>query len=280
LATLEQDKDGRLQGILILNSTSVQNNGGNSIYSPESAAPQGYDTPSAQLNYGYIQYKWNSRGEGLTMLDFFGIPMAYVTDSAVAQSLREESQSSSSDDNHRIVAEFNYYMGPEVMNSASCLAWHDVSNDRWNPKCLPLGGTSVWAAAGSPSVSADSPVLLVAAGMDSTGFFHDLSPGANTAASNILTLLLAAKLIGTYVTDADLDALPNRIVFALFQGESYGFVGSRSFLRDLAFPGFVCYSDLVRSKTKLGNSSEFGCLNLRIWVPSTAFYPLIKLAMR
>jgi nicastrin len=50
-------------------------------------------------------------------------------------------------------------------------------------------------------------------------------------------------------------------VFALFQGESYGFVGSRKFLRDLAFPGFVCYGDVVRSKTKQGNSSEFGCLN-------------------
>jgi Nicastrin small lobe len=114
-------QDDRLKGILVLNSTSIQSSGGNTIYSPESSTPQGYETPSAQVNYGYIQYKWNSPGEGLTMQDFHGIPMAFVTDGTVAQSLRVETQSSSNNNNHRVVAEFNYYMGPETVDSPSCL---------------------------------------------------------------------------------------------------------------------------------------------------------------
>jgi hypothetical protein len=49
------------------------------------------------------------------------IPMAFVTDGTVAQSLRVETQSSSNNNNHRVVAEFNYYMGPETVDSPSCL---------------------------------------------------------------------------------------------------------------------------------------------------------------
>jgi nicastrin len=270
ITTLIQDKGGRLQGILVLNSTSTSNSkNGYTIYSPESRTPQGYNTPSSQLNYGYIQYQWNSRGEDIISSDLFGVPIAYIKDGSVAQSLRIEGQSGSTKaTNNAIVAEFDYYMGPEAMDSVTCLSWKDVSNDRWNPKCLPLGGTSVWASAGSPPpASSDAteqqqqkPIIVVGAGMDSTSLYHDLTPGANTAASNIITMLIAAKLIGS-LTDTQLDELPNSIVFALFQGESYGFVGSRSFLRDLSFPGFACNSDLVRSKPKLGDKSEYGCLN-------------------
>lgn len=270
LDILSAAKGGLLKGILVLNSTSAS--GGtnqNTFSSPDSPTPQGYGTPSADLDYGYTEYQWNSRGEGLFEYDLFGVPMALVTDAAVAQTLRSEAQSNSADSS--IVAEFNYYMGPDNINSLECLAWKDVTDDRWNPKCLPLAGTSVWATAGSaPNTNTNGrrklssnarPILILGAGMDSTSMFHDLSPGANTAASNMLTVLMAAKLIGAAGTDAILDALPNRIVFALFQGETYGFAGSRRFLRDLAYPGFTCKSALVRSSTKEGDKSDYGCLN-------------------
>jgi nicastrin len=74
--------------------------------------------------------------------------------------------------------------------------------------------------------------------MDATSMFHDLVPGANTAASNIMAVLLAAEAIGG-IKDEVLDGLYSRIGFGLFQGESYGYIGSRRFFKDVV-GGFAC----------------------------------------
>jgi nicastrin len=262
---------GFLKGILVLNSTkSNGEKNQNVFYSPASKTPLGDGSPSVDLNFGYTAYQWNSIGQGLTESDFYGVPMAFVPDSDVADSLRQGALSST--DHDSIYAELNYYMGPDNVTSLECLGWKDIVDNAWNPKCLPLAGTSVWATPGSPpqaneknnrdlSSSSGKPVFMLAAGMDATSMFHDISPGANAAASNILTILMAAKLIGNAMSDSELDALPNRIVFALFQAETYGFTGSRNFLHDLAYPGFSCKTGLVRSVSKLGDKSDFGCLS-------------------
>ena len=266
LDTLLGARGGLLKGVLVLNSTSLDENESNDYYySPDSKYPQGYGTPSQYLTYGNNAYSWNPNGQGLFDYDMHGIPMAYVMEAEVSQSIRQEAQAASSDA-APIVAEFNYYMGPEEMSSVDCLGWKNAATDEWKPKCLPLGGTSVWAMGGSPPNPNDNngdqrPVVVLSAGMDSTSMFHDVTPGANTAASNILTLLMAAKLIGAYVDDDTLDGLPNQIVLALFEGESYGFIGSRSFLRDVAYPGFQCADSPVYSVARLKEKSDLACLS-------------------
>lgn len=290
IGMLSAAADGKLQGILVVNSTksSSDDNSGNNqdtntYLSPASKTPLGYNTPMANLNYGHNAYQWNPKGEGLLDYNLIGMPMAYIPDSDVASSIREESQNN--EGNSVVAAEFNYYMGPDGITSKDCLQWKDAATDEWNPKCLPLGGSSVWASAGSPpnannngryrnlnvetrdqdmqerDLANKRQVVLLAAGMDSTSMFHDMSPGANTAASNILTIAMAAKLIGSNMNDQLLDNLPKRIVLALFEGESYGFLGSRSFLRDHAYPGFKCNSNPVRAVPRLGEKSDYACLN-------------------
>jgi nicastrin len=247
-----------LQGILIVNSTNSQsssssssssNNNNNIVYSPDSRTPQGYGTPSADITYGNINYAWNPKGENL-LEQLIPYPVAFVADSDIASSLLKYAKGQSN-----IMAEFQYYMGPNEMNSFDCLSWKDESTGRWNPKCLPLGGNSVWATAGSPPNPNNDKrnVIFIAAAMDSTAFFHDLAYGANTAASNILTVIMAAKLIGANMNDQALDALSKRIAFGLFQGEAYGYIGSRRFLRDHLY--FQCGTQPV----KVGN--EYACLN-------------------
>lgn len=254
---------GKLQGVLVLNSTSTnEKDQALDWYNPEPLYPQGYGTPSEKVNYGNVNYEWNTMGSGIIQVNLYGLPIAYVKDSSVSNSLRQEAQDSSVDS--EIVAEFNYYMGSENMNSIDCLAWKDVVNDQWSPKCLPVGGTSVWAAAGPPPSEdqndAAKKIFVVGASMDATALFHDLTPGENTAASNILTLVMAAKLVGQ-VDDETLAALNHQIVFALFQAEAHGFVGSRAFFRDLAYPGFTCNSEIVRSVPRLNDRSEYACLD-------------------
>lgn len=301
-ALVNGNEKGHLKGFLFLNSSYVDENRDKNYHSPAAQMPRGYGTPSQNEWYGNNRYPWNAKGQGLNVYDFYGYPMAYVPDSDVANALRNAAKNSQDgEDEDMIVAEFNYYMGPDGINSWDCLGWKDKADGEWSPKCLPLGGTSVWAAAGSPEDNEHAeynyyqeavdynddnddnrrelnnnnenanyynyankndkkPVVILAAPMDSTSLFHDIVPGANTAASNILALLMAAKLIGA-LGDNLLDQLPYRILFTFFQGESYGFVGSRNFLRDVAFPGFQCSAkDKIVNSVSNDDNSEMACL--------------------
>lgn len=270
------NKNGLLQGLLVLNSTLDA-----TIYSPAARDPLGKRTPSQNLNYGNSAYQWNSYGDGLSESSLHRLPMAYVTEAAVSDTLRTASQNPS--DDFAVVADFNYYMGPDEMTSEKCLSWVDQGDNVWRPKCLPLGGTSIWATAGTLSnlrrrmETTTKEVIMVATNLDSSSLFHDATPGINTAASNILTLLMAAKLVGGVDTKT-LAVLTKKIAFGFFQGEAFGFLGSRAFLKDVA--GFECAADMtVPAVWKTRNTStwpEQACLSpLR---PSLEFQKLGTIA--
>ena len=258
-ALLKYNSYGNLKGILVLNSTDSDND--NDYISSGYQYPQGYGTPSGSLTYGNNQFPWNGNGDGLILKNLYGVPMVYVKGYEASSYLRQVGQDSSKA--ARIVAEFNYYMGPDGVHSANCLSWRDAEDNRWSPKCLPVGGTSVWAHAGSPPQSSYSggdgrAAVIVGTSIDTTAMFHDLAAGANTAASNILSLMMAAYLLGKSVSDSTLDALSNRIVFGFFQGETYGYLGSRSFLRDVM--GFQCADGLAVPSVANDKNSDLACL--------------------
>lgn len=261
-----------LSGILITNYTSTGSEYSASASSPASTTPNGYNTPSANLN-PRGNYEWNTQGTNLEFQNFHGIPIGYIADSDAAAYITETATYQSSVSEHQmdvqgsIIAEFNYYMGGagvqgDALTSVECLQWVNVEDGVWNPKCAPLGGQSIWASAGplkatqqdyynntNQSSDEPKPVLLIGATMDGSSMFHEMSPSANSAASNIFVLLLTAKLVGLY---ADQDVLNNKlnkqIVFGFFEGDSYGFMGSRRFLLDV-INGVDC-------KTKVTYSSQ------------------------
>jgi len=294
LQIIDNSGSSLLQGILVLNHTASSSASLSSYASPAPVSPRGEDTAEAQLTPD-AEYAWNTNGDGLMLLDMHGIPTGYVDDDSIAEYILTVADQQAADflsvlsnENANvfdedikkfppIMGEFEMYMGPENMNSTTCLSWVDTDG-QWRPKCLPLGGTSVWGLAGSPyergSGSANDgddgnadekqPIVMVATNLDATSMFHDLSRGANTAASNILTVLMAAKLFGESVTDSVLDGLQNKIMFAFFQGENYGYMGSRSFLRDVAYPGFQCDENgtvAAIAKNKDEENPKMACLN-------------------
>jgi nicastrin len=294
---LGSSNSGHLKGILVLNSTYV--NDENEVSSTGPMYPLGYSTPNADVSYGNTQFAWNAFGDGLNQYDLYGTPMAYVYGYETSGYIRQSAQK----DNNEAVdiySEFNYYMGPDGVHSEECLAWKDAHDGSWAPKCLPLGGTSVWSFAGSPpqgsyfnnnasrkledgaaadegddaaaaeeeaaaadeseyNIAGDGKAAIVlAASMDSTSMFHDLATGANEGATNVLTVLLAAYLLGSSVSDSTLDALNNRIVFALFEGEAYGFLGSRRFLNDVM--NFSCDAQYTVNSVSKDGTSDLACL--------------------
>jgi nicastrin len=302
ISNLMANSGGLLQGILVLNGTvtgsdeTYLSDDMNTVASPGPIYPLGYSTPSADIAYGNTQYPWNGNGDGLNQYDLYGVPIVYVNEEGASAYIRSFSQNQQTNDTNQIFTDFTYYMGPDGIASKECLTWQDAQDEKWNPKCLPLGGTSVWGFAGSPPTqqvykyqqnddangdNADAaddngngrnlanknganvyqsqkPAIILGTSIDSTSMFHDLAPGANEGASNTLTLLMAAYLLGQSVNDATLDALNNRIVFGFFEGEAYGYLGSRNFLNDVL--NFSCDNqNLVNSVAKNGNS-ELACL--------------------
>jgi len=286
LANIESIKNDRLTGILVLNSTSEK------VYSPEPQTPQGQYTPSSDLTIGNA-YAWNVDGDGrdepLTMANLYGIPTAFIRSVSVSSYIlgiatdQAKTVQEKGDLSPAILAEYNYYMGPEDMDSPSCLDWNNTDGT-WAPKCLPLGASSVWATATASlkekrrrleDDEGSKGVVMLATSIDDTSMFHDAAPGSNTAASNILTLLLAAQLIGKVPTDTR-KGLAKEISFGFFQGESYGFIGSRAFFGDVV--NFVCDEDrtVPAVAKKNGENDEKACLHpLR---PSLAFQDLGEIA--
>jgi nicastrin len=278
---LSSSTNGNLKGIMVLNGTQADDT--NEYASPGPIYPLGYSTPSEGISYGNNAFPWNAKGDGLIQSDLYGVPLVYINEYETSYYIRNAAQDLNKAS--EIYTQFNYYMGPDGVTSKDCLQWQDANSGTWNPRCLPLGGVSVWGFAGSPpkktshnypeksddangssssSSSSSSlsnsykPAIVVGTSTDSTSLFHDLVPGANEGAANTLTLIMAAYLLGKSVDDATLDALPNRIVFGFFDGEAYGYLGSRRFVQDVL--NFQCGEGLrVRSVAK-DDTSDMACL--------------------
>lgn len=295
---LSSSSNGNLKGIMVLNGTQADDT--NEYASPGPIYPLGTSTPSEGISYGNNAFPWNAKGDGLIQFDLYGVPLVYIKEYETSYYIRNAAQDPNKAS--EIYTQFNYYMGPDGVNSKDCLQWQDANSGTWNPRCLPVGGVSVWGFAGSPpkktshnypennqessgsssssSSSSSSlsnvykPAIVVGTSTDSTSLFHDMVPGANEGAVNTLTLIMAAYLIGKSVDDATLDALPNRIVFGFFDGEAYGYLGSRQFVHDVL--NFQCGEGLrVRSVAK-DDTSEMACLYpMR---PTMRFKDLYKIA--
>jgi len=74
-------------------------------------------------------------------------------------------------------------------------------------------------------------VVMVAAAADAASLFNDLSFGADASAAAIATTIAAAELVGRTVSTADRNdksKFEKNIMFTLFAGEHYGYIGSSS----------------------------------------------------
>lgn len=283
---LSTNVNGNLKGVMVLNGTSTE--APDNYASPGPIYPLGYGTPSEGISYGEYEFPWNSNGDGLIHSDLYGIPMVYINEYETSSYIRNAAKDMVEDASNIIYSEFNYYMGPDGINSIDCLAWIDKESQEWSPKCLPLGGVSVWGYAGSPpkptssnipnshdnnnnknengndgysSTGSDNvykPAVIVGASIDSTSMFHNLAPGSNEGASNLLATTMAAFLLGKSVNDSTLDQLPNRIVFGFFEGEAYGYVGSRRFISDVL--NFACSDNMKVRSVANDETSDMACL--------------------
>ena len=107
---------------------------------------------------------------------------------------------------------------------------------------------------------------MVAAQMDALGFFHDASFGAEADASGVTALLGAAQLLGQELNGPAVRALKKNIMYMLFNGESFGYIGSSrlgfDIYKDSVWPGpqralrFENISDYVELSQLVGDTTD------------------------
>ncbi|PHT31155.1 Nicastrin [Capsicum baccatum] len=207
-------------GVLVESGSQLQNS--LKGFSPDRKFPQAEFAPYKSGNF-----EWNPTGSGL-MWKAYNFPVFLLSNSSTLAlqevALRNEKRTKSYTVD---VADFDLVMQTTksgTRDSESCLR---------EQTCLPLGGYSVWSAL-PPIITSSSkkekPTILTVASMDATSFFRDKSVGADSPISGLISLLAVVDSLSRVDGLGDLD---KQLVFAVFTGEAWGYLGSRRFLLEL-----------------------------------------------
>ena len=94
----------------------------------------------------------------------------------------------------------------------------------------------MWAT--KDALNLDKEMIMLITKMDSYSLFQDYTSGADNGFSGLITIMAVASALQT----VDSSLLTHQIGFGLFQGESYGNIGSRKFIDDIL--NFVCVNSL------------------------------------
>ncbi|XVF24636.1 hypothetical protein REPUB_Repub13aG0144200 [Reevesia pubescens] len=191
-------------------------------FSPAQKFPQADFAP-----YHDTSYEWNPIGSGI-MWKSYNFPVFLLSESSTSTlqeiAMKNEKTKKAYNTN---VAEF------DVVMQTTKVGTHDSESCLKEETCLPLGGYSVWSAVppiNNSSSNQSKPIILTVASMDAASFFRDKSLGADSPISGLISLLAAADAL-SHVDG--LDDLNRQLVFLVFTGEAWGYLGSRRFLLEL-----------------------------------------------
>lgn len=177
---------------------------------------EGKGTPSENLAL-HSEYEWNPSGSGLFYRDFEK-PIVWVTDDqTIPILLQKASYNEGNSVANYYIMDINSYMGPDVMDSPTCLS---------KGACIPMGGQSVWSIAGERD---SRPIVLVATAMDSVSDIYDQGQDGLNAGVRLSVLLSIVNALQAI----SLETASKQLMVAFFEGESWGRVGSRLFIADL-----------------------------------------------
>jgi nicastrin len=176
------------------------------------------------VNPNESSWPWNSDGDGSLWCRFDALAVFGVSESeARAARLMERAQL-----DEGWSAELNAFMW----------ATDSVETCLRRGHCDPVGGQSVYAALGDAAMrrgpTPDKPTLLFATRIDAFAFFQQMARGADSALSGMATLVAAVDALARSDTALQrIEAAPRQVMLAFFDAESFGYAGSRRFVRDV-----------------------------------------------
>ncbi|KAJ6402391.1 hypothetical protein OIU84_014478 [Salix udensis] len=191
-------------------------------FSPDQKFPGAEFAP-----YKTNNYEWNPIGAGM-MWRAYSFPVFLLNEGGtqLVQEVAMNNEKKKNDYTEDVV-EFDLVM--QTTKSGT----HDSESCLQEQTCLPLGGYSVWSSLppiNNSSSNHSKPIILTVASMDSASFFRDKNLGAESPISGLIALLAAVDSLSCV---NGLDDLSKQLVFSVFTGEAWGYLGSRRFLFEL-----------------------------------------------
>lgn len=235
----------KVAGVLIESSTEPPRGEGG--FSPVEKFPQAKFAPYKNMNY-----EWNPPGSNILWRKY-NFPVFLLSKDSTSV-LREIAAKNEKGRNTYTVgvAEFDLVMQTTKVGT------HDSKSCLEQQSCLPLGGYSVLSSLPplDTIIEKPKPIILTVASMDSASFFRDKSPGADSPLSGMISLLAAVEAL----SHADgVNELNKQLVFLVFTGEAWGYLGSRRFLAELDMNSDVVHglnSTLIEQVIEVGSTGK------------------------
>lgn len=199
---------------------------------------------------------WNPFGTGL-LHENFPFPIYYVADDKeiekIVNCFEKFNNFELSQQHQRSLCsiQINAFMSAAV-NAEVCLRRSGYTGNVTPTRyCDPLQGKNVFATlypreivdsgggggGGARSLSADERFIVVSARIDTTSMFDGVGLGAMDSFVSYATLISTAHIVANLLPERYHSDHPN-ILFIVFNGESYDYIGSQRFVYDLAKGNF------------------------------------------
>ncbi|XP_046423774.1 nicastrin isoform X2 [Neodiprion pinetum] len=244
-----------INGILLTYNSSIERP---SHYSPDDTCPNRY----AGFKQCDTEKPWNPWGSALLMEDW-PFPMFYLKNQSQLNDVKtcfttfnahdRDSQSQRS----LCALEMKSFMFSAV-DSETCIR-RSIPRLNFNPPlyCDPLGDRNIYWPLAALDNQTES-VILVTARLDASTLFDTLAPGANSAITGLVTLIATAH----YLHNMNPTVGKTNVVFSLFNGEAFDYIGSSRFVFDLKNGSFhslgekTLMFDQIRTVVELGQLGE------------------------
>nr|4R12_A Chain A, Crystal structure of the gamma-secretase component Nicastrin [Dictyostelium purpureum] len=222
-SVLNLHNKSKIEGIIVLTDTKKTY-----PYSPDSRYPN-----KIYGLYPNSNLEWNPNADGFT---YFSFPFPiFAIDNQTSVAIRNVSKHNRDGQYPAWGAELDSFMQGAI-NSETCLR---------RGFCEPVGGQSIWSSFSS-KIDKEKEIILVMLPFDTTAFFRDLSIGADQSSFATVTLLSVIKSLAA----VDRSSWNKEVVFAFWNAERWGYVGSEYFINDLL--NFQC---------KTYNSDKSKCID-------------------
>lgn len=213
------------------------------FFTQESRCPNEYyaaegSSCSSSMSGGNV---WNKKGTGLLRRDI-PFPILYLSKSKFSEidKMEECFEKFNTDKNNQkgrplCSIQLNSFMFAAV-NSEICLR-RSASSALLTPTkvCDPLGDQNIYYSL-FPRIEEyriDANVTMVTARIDSASMFDGVSPGAASSVVGMVTLLTAATTLSKLVPN-DSSLYPQNVLWTLFNGESFDYIGSQRVAYDIS----------------------------------------------
>lgn len=246
---------GFVSAIVLINDTR-----GMESFSTESKCPNEFYHYSEQpvCDVSKKETIWNPWGSGL-LQENFEIPIIFLAskneyEKVVNCSNQFNSKLEGQGSRSLCSIEINSFMAAAA-NSEVCIRRSKFNGFIRNIRfCDPLSGRNVYGTLFPREIVSpdnnrtndkDEKIILISARLDTTAMFDGIYPGAMDSLASIATLVSTAHFLRKIVANDIYESNKLNVLFMLFNGESYDYIGSQRLVYDLkknAFPSPSSYT--------------------------------------